>query len=219
MSHFYQANFLKPPHSKMQKYWQDLRSKTEKKKSKQIKYARGTGGGPPLPPKLDITDELILSTIAPTAITGDTNISETPIDFDFTFNDRMEDQSIDYVISDEGNEISKIIEWNLDYPKQAEKALNYLFSSPENGENSDAEADSDAEDQLDALDTESASRSGRNTSSAASSTSSIFTNYPVIADYNFDGILADETLAEVVLDSQACDKTEHNLSPDNNNVQ
>ncbi|KAG5876698.1 hypothetical protein JTB14_025823 [Gonioctena quinquepunctata] len=47
--------------------------------------------------------------MAPTAITGDTNISETLIDFDFTFNDRMEDhpvavQSIDYVIPDEGNE-------------------------------------------------------------------------------------------------------------------
>ncbi|KAG5889197.1 hypothetical protein JTB14_000622 [Gonioctena quinquepunctata] len=87
------------------KCWQDLRSKTKKKKSEQIKYARGTGGGPPLPPKLDITDELILSTIAPTAITGDTNIRETPIDFDFTFNDRMEDQSMEYVIPDEGNEV------------------------------------------------------------------------------------------------------------------
>ncbi|KAG5887824.1 hypothetical protein JTB14_022682 [Gonioctena quinquepunctata] len=49
--------------------------------------------------------EFILSTIAPTAITGDTNVSETPIDFDFTFNDRMEDQSIEYVIPDEGNEV------------------------------------------------------------------------------------------------------------------
>ncbi|KAG5890842.1 hypothetical protein JTB14_016275 [Gonioctena quinquepunctata] len=87
------------------KCWQDLRSKTKKKKSGKIKYARGTGGGPPLPPKLDITDELILSTIAPTAITGDTNIRETPIDFDFTFNDRMEDRSIEYVIPDEGNEV------------------------------------------------------------------------------------------------------------------
>ncbi|KAG5886273.1 hypothetical protein JTB14_002767 [Gonioctena quinquepunctata] len=75
MSHFYQS-------------WQDLRSKTKKKKSEHIKHARGTGGGPPLPSELDITDELILSTIAPTSITGDTNISETPIDFDFTFNDR-----------------------------------------------------------------------------------------------------------------------------------
>ncbi|KAG5871114.1 hypothetical protein JTB14_036741 [Gonioctena quinquepunctata] len=53
-----------------------------KKKSEQIKHARGTGGGPPLRPKLDITDKLILSTMAPTAITGDTNMSETPIDFD-----------------------------------------------------------------------------------------------------------------------------------------
>ncbi|KAG5868408.1 hypothetical protein JTB14_020950 [Gonioctena quinquepunctata] len=68
MSHFYQANFLKSSHSKMQKSWQDL-SQTKKKKSEQIKHARGTGGGPPLPPELDITDELILSTIAPTAIT------------------------------------------------------------------------------------------------------------------------------------------------------
>ncbi|KAG5875276.1 hypothetical protein JTB14_033484 [Gonioctena quinquepunctata] len=76
------------------KCWQNLRSKTKRKKSEQIKYARDTGGGPPLPPELDITDELILSTIAPTAITGDTNMSETPIDFDFTFNDRMEDHSV-----------------------------------------------------------------------------------------------------------------------------
>ncbi|KAG5876276.1 hypothetical protein JTB14_008755 [Gonioctena quinquepunctata] len=53
----------------------------------------------------DAENELILSTIAPTAITGDTNIRETPIDFDFTFNDRMEDQSIEYVIPDEGNEV------------------------------------------------------------------------------------------------------------------
>ncbi|KAG5874842.1 hypothetical protein JTB14_021914 [Gonioctena quinquepunctata] len=104
------------------------------------------------------------------------------------------------------------MEWNLDDPKQAEEALNYLFSLPENEENSEAEADSD--DQLNALDTESASRSGRNTSSAASSTSSIFTNSPVTADYNLDETLADETLAEVVPDSQACDKTEHNLSQD-----
>ncbi|KAG5895768.1 hypothetical protein JTB14_001616 [Gonioctena quinquepunctata] len=106
------------------------------------------------------------------------------------------------------------MEWNLDDPKQAEEALNYLFSLPENRENSEAEADSDAEDQLNALDTESASRSGRHTSSAASSTSSIFTNSPVTADYKLDETLADETLAEVVPDSQACDKIEHNLSPD-----
>ncbi|KAG5878236.1 hypothetical protein JTB14_000725 [Gonioctena quinquepunctata] len=88
------------------KSWQDLKSKTKKKKSEQIEHARGTGGGPPLPPKLDITDELILSTTAPTAITGDTNISETPTDFDFTFNDIMEDhpvavQSVDHVIPNE----------------------------------------------------------------------------------------------------------------------
>ncbi|KAG5874318.1 hypothetical protein JTB14_010519 [Gonioctena quinquepunctata] len=95
------------------------------------------------------------------------------------------------------------MEWNLDDPKQAEEALKYLFSLPEN------EAD-----QLDALDTESAIRSGRNISSAASSTSSIFTNSPVTVDYNLDETLADETLAKVVPDSQACDKTEHNLSPD-----
>ncbi|KAG5896913.1 hypothetical protein JTB14_028141 [Gonioctena quinquepunctata] len=106
------------------------------------------------------------------------------------------------------------MEWNLDDPKQAEEALNYLFSLPKNEENSETEADSDAEDQLNALDTESASRSGRNTSSTASSTSSIFTNSPFTADYNLDETLADETLAEVVPDSQACDKTEHNLSPD-----
>ncbi|KAG5879570.1 hypothetical protein JTB14_019865 [Gonioctena quinquepunctata] len=86
------------------------------------------------------------------------------------------------------------MEWNLDDPKQAEEALNYLFSLPENEENSEAEADSDAEVQSDALDTESASR--------------------IIAAYNLDETLADETLAEVVPDSQACDKTEHNLSPD-----
>ncbi|KAG5865901.1 hypothetical protein JTB14_029788 [Gonioctena quinquepunctata] len=78
----------------------------------------------------------------------------------------------------------------------------------------EAEADSDAEDQLNALDTESASRSGRNTSSAASSTSCVFTNPPVTADYNLDETITDETLAEVVPDSQVCDKTEHNLSPD-----
>ncbi|KAG5873348.1 hypothetical protein JTB14_017798 [Gonioctena quinquepunctata] len=83
------------------------------------------------------------------------------------------------------------MEWNLDDPKQAEEALNYLFSLPENEENSEAEADSDA-----------------------SSTSSIFTNFPVTVDYNLHETLADETLAEVVPDSQACDKTEHNLSPD-----
>ncbi|KAG5900554.1 hypothetical protein JTB14_022861 [Gonioctena quinquepunctata] len=77
-----------------------------------------------------------------------------------------------------------------------------------------AEADLDAEDQLNALDTKSASRSGRSTSSAASSTSSIFTNFPISADYNLNETLPDETLAEVVPDSQACDKTEHNLSPD-----
>ncbi|KAG5894730.1 hypothetical protein JTB14_006149 [Gonioctena quinquepunctata] len=51
----------------------------------------------------------------------------------------------------------------------------------------EAEADSDAEDRL---------------------------NSPVTADYNLDVTLADETLAEVVPDSQACDQTEHNLSPD-----
>ncbi|KAG5873946.1 hypothetical protein JTB14_006021 [Gonioctena quinquepunctata] len=82
----------------------------QKKNSEQIKHARGTGGGPPLPPQLDITDEFILSTIAPTAITGDTNISETLIDFDSTFNDIMEDrpvavQSVCYVIENEGNEV------------------------------------------------------------------------------------------------------------------
>ncbi|KAG5885831.1 hypothetical protein JTB14_017201 [Gonioctena quinquepunctata] len=58
----------------------------------------------------DVKNELILSTIAPTSIIGDTNISETPIDFDFTFNDIMEDhpvaeQSVDYVIPTEGNAV------------------------------------------------------------------------------------------------------------------
>lgn len=86
-----------------------MKSKTKKKKSVQIKHARGTGGGPPLSPNLDETDELILSTIPPTAITGDTNIIETPIDFDFTFNDVVEDQevtapSVEYVIPDEGHD-------------------------------------------------------------------------------------------------------------------
>ncbi|KAG5882047.1 hypothetical protein JTB14_032557 [Gonioctena quinquepunctata] len=74
------------------KSWQDLRSKTKKKKSEQIEH--GAVGGPPLPSKFDITDELILSTIAPTSITGDTNISGTPIDFDSTFNDIMEDHPV-----------------------------------------------------------------------------------------------------------------------------
>ncbi|KAG5885388.1 hypothetical protein JTB14_019135 [Gonioctena quinquepunctata] len=60
MSHFYQSR-------------QDLRSKTKKKKSEQIKQASGTGGGLPLPPKLDITEELILSIRAPTAITDEGN--------------------------------------------------------------------------------------------------------------------------------------------------
>ncbi|KAG5898286.1 hypothetical protein JTB14_008629 [Gonioctena quinquepunctata] len=130
MSHFYQPNFLKPSHSKWQniasilnsakrskdwkqwkKSWQDLRSITKKKKSEQIEHARGaSGGGPPLSSKFGITDELILSTIAPTSITGDTNISETHIDFDFTFNDIMKDhpvavQSVDYVIPNEGNAV------------------------------------------------------------------------------------------------------------------
>lgn len=41
--------------------WQDLGSKTKKKKSEQIKHATDTRGGHPLLPKLDITDELILS--------------------------------------------------------------------------------------------------------------------------------------------------------------
>ncbi|KAG5887670.1 hypothetical protein JTB14_011517 [Gonioctena quinquepunctata] len=104
------------------------------------------------------------------------------------------------------------MEWNLDDPKQAEEALNYLSSLPENEENSEAGADSDAEDQLNALETKSASRSGRNTPSAASSTNSIFTNFPVTADYNLDETLADERLAEVVPDSQACDNTEPNNS-------
>ncbi|KAG5889660.1 hypothetical protein JTB14_007800 [Gonioctena quinquepunctata] len=88
------------------------RSKIENKnkKSEQIEHARGAVGGRPLPSKFDSTDVLILSTIAPTSITGDTNINETPIDSDFTFNDIMEDhpvaeQSVDYVIPNEGNAV------------------------------------------------------------------------------------------------------------------
>ncbi|KAG5862191.1 hypothetical protein JTB14_025650 [Gonioctena quinquepunctata] len=56
----------------------------------------------------------------------------------------------------EDRQISEIMEWNLDDPKQAEEALNYLFSSPEN-----EEADSAAQDQLNVLYTESASRNDR----------------------------------------------------------
>ncbi|CAG9825746.1 unnamed protein product [Phaedon cochleariae] len=76
-------------------------------------------------------------------------------------------------------------------------------------ENAGAEADSDVEDQLKALDTESASSSVRNTSSPAPSTISIFTNSPVTADYDLDRTLADETLAEAVPGSQACGYTDH----------
>ncbi|CAH1109890.1 unnamed protein product [Psylliodes chrysocephalus] len=52
-------------------------------------------------------DELILSTIAPTAITGDMNVNETPIDFQFASIDEKDeptDMSEEYV-QGEANEI------------------------------------------------------------------------------------------------------------------
>ncbi|KAG5862788.1 hypothetical protein JTB14_013575 [Gonioctena quinquepunctata] len=49
----------------------------------------------------DAKNELILSNISPTAITGDTNISKTPIDSDHP----VAVQRLDYVIPDEGNEV------------------------------------------------------------------------------------------------------------------
>ncbi|CAH1107482.1 unnamed protein product [Psylliodes chrysocephalus] len=89
------------------KKWQDLRFKAKKKKSDQVKHARGTGGGPPLDTKYDTTNELILSTIAPTAITGYMNVNETPIDFQFASIDEKDeptDMNEEYV-QGEANEI------------------------------------------------------------------------------------------------------------------
>lgn len=78
-----------------QQTWQDLRSKTKKKKSDQIKYVRGTGGGPSYSDELDATDKLILSTIPSSSITGDIYIDETPVDMDSFFPDRNTDQPVD----------------------------------------------------------------------------------------------------------------------------
>ncbi|CAG9814656.1 unnamed protein product [Phaedon cochleariae] len=92
------------------KTWQDLRSKTKRKKSEQLKYTRGTEGGPPHPDELDDEDELILSTIPSTAITGDINIKETPIEFEFPSDGIIIDQPVDtqspaVIVSDEIAEI------------------------------------------------------------------------------------------------------------------
>lgn len=56
---------------------------------------RGTSGGPSYSDELDATDELILSTIPSSSITGDIYIEETPVDMDSFFHDLNTDQPVD----------------------------------------------------------------------------------------------------------------------------
>ncbi|CAG9816258.1 unnamed protein product [Phaedon cochleariae] len=76
----------------LSKTWQDLKKNTKKKTSEMKKYARGTGGGPSVPPLKTITedDENILKLLEPTAVDGDHLVQESVVlfdhDYDYTIN-------------------------------------------------------------------------------------------------------------------------------------
>lgn len=74
--------------------------------------------------------------------------------------------------------------WYLDDPMQASEAINYLYSLPDDEFVSENEADSDAEEELNGLDKEPSS-SNSNTPTRSSRDSSVYSNSPVTADYDF----------------------------------
>lgn len=81
--------------------------------------------------------------------------------------------------------------WNLEDPKQAEEALEYFYSLPEDEINSENEADSDAEEQLNALEKKLTKNINIYTSSpvSPSTTYNLYSNSPVTADYDPDEVL------------------------------
>ncbi|KAG5869025.1 hypothetical protein JTB14_025914 [Gonioctena quinquepunctata] len=64
------------------KTWVDIKKNTKTRFVKEKKHARGTGGGPPLPPNLETSlDEKILNIIPMVTIKGDDNIQESLVPF------------------------------------------------------------------------------------------------------------------------------------------
>lgn len=78
--------------------------------------------------------------------------------------------------------------WNLDNPRDAEEVINFLYSLPENEILSEVEADSDAEDELNALEIQS------NTSTPSTSREgSFYSTSPITADREIPCQFLDKT--------------------------
>ncbi|KAK9679338.1 Myb/SANT-like DNA-binding domain [Popillia japonica] len=64
------------------KTWQDMKSRTKLKGAAISRYAKGTGGGPPIK-QITRVDENILNVTNPTSVTGDSSVAEAEIEFIF----------------------------------------------------------------------------------------------------------------------------------------